>query len=123
MPAIPGLAALQVNSSLDFFEFQGGVDGEIRIADRGAGRSGSMACASRETISGAFDFIGIAVAPGACHGNGLSGNEFAERNALAVDGDVAVLRIGNLQKIHPNASQADGLRVPSSEAGSRSKPK
>ncbi len=99
-----------IELSLDFLEFQRGVDGEIGIADWGAGRGGAMARRSGETIAGTLDFIGIAVAFGAGHGNRLGGNEFAERSALAVDGDVAVFRIGNLQKVHANASQADGLR-------------
>ena len=29
---------------------------------------------------------------------------------MAVGGDVAVFRVGNLEKVHSNARQADGLR-------------
>ncbi len=68
-----------------------------------------MARSSSETIAGTLDFIRIAVAPGAGHGNGLGGNEFAEGNALAVDGHVSVFRVGNFQKVHSDASQVDGL--------------
>ena len=69
-----------------------------------------MARGSGETITRTLDFIRIAIALGVGHGNGLGGNEFAERSALAVNGDVAVFGIGNLQKIHSNARQTDGLR-------------
>jgi len=68
-----------------------------------------MARGSCETIAGTLDFIRVAVALGAGHGNRPGGNEFAERSALAVDSDVAVFGIGNLQKVHSNARQTDGL--------------
>jgi len=68
-----------------------------------------MARSGSETITGTLDFIRIAVAPGASHGNGLGGNEFAEGDTLAVDGDVGVFRVGNFQKVHSYASQVDGL--------------
>jgi Stage II sporulation protein E (SpoIIE) len=68
-----------------------------------------MARRRRETIAGTLDFVRIAVAFGAGQGNRLGGNEFVERNALAVNGDVTVFRISNLQKVHSNARQTYGL--------------
>src|SRR5229473_4576827 len=94
---------------VDLVEVQGFVNGEIGIADEGAGRSGPVARRSRETSAGTLNGVGIAVALGVGHGNGIGGDEFVERSAMAVGGDKAVLRVGNLQQVHSNASQADGL--------------
>jgi hypothetical protein len=65
---------------------------------------------SREIVAGTAYFVGITVALGAGQGNRFGGDEFVKRSAMAVRGDVAVFRIGDLQKIHSNARQADGLR-------------
>src|SRR5260370_38208387 len=69
-----------------------------------------MARLSSEIIAGTFDLIGIAVAFGVGHGNRFGGDEFAERGAMAVGGDEAGFPIGNLQEVHANARQAEGLR-------------
>jgi hypothetical protein len=68
-----------------------------------------MARRSRESIAGTFDLVGIAVALGVGERNRLGGDEFVQRNAPAVGGDVAVFRVSNLQKVHANTRQADGL--------------
>ena len=68
-----------------------------------------MRCGS-EFAAGAFDRIGITVALGAGHGKRIGGDEFVERSAMAVGGDVAAFRLSNLQEVHSNAGQADGLR-------------
>src|SRR6266567_5913452 len=96
--------------SVDFVEFEGGVDGEVGIANGGARGCRPMARRSREIASRTVHCVGIAVALGAGNGNRLGGDELVERSAMAVGGDVAVFRIGNLQEVHSNARQADGLR-------------
>jgi len=96
--------------SVDFVDFQGGVDGEIGIANGGAGRGGRMARGGSESDAGTFDCVGIAVAFGAGHGKRVGGDEFAERSALAVGGDVEAFGLGDLQEVASNAGQADGLR-------------
>jgi hypothetical protein len=102
--------ALLVGRSLDFVNLHGGIDGEIGIANGGAGRCGLMASRSGEITAGTFDRVGIAVAFGAGHGKRMGGNKFVERSAMAIHGDVTALRLGNLQEIGSNARQADGLR-------------
>src|SRR5260370_35479405 len=69
-----------------------------------------MACRSGEFAAGTFDGVGIAVALGAGHGKRIGGDEFIERSAMAVRGDVAALRLGNLQEVASNAHQAERLR-------------
>jgi hypothetical protein len=95
--------------SLDFADLHAGVDGEIGIAYGRTSGSGEMAGRGGEIAAVAFDGIGIAVAFGAGHGNGIGGDEFGEGNAVAVGGDVAMFRVSNLQKIGSNTCQADGL--------------
>jgi hypothetical protein len=96
--------------SVDFAEIQGFVDGEIGIADEGAGGCGPVVRRSGKTSAGTLNGVGIAVALSVRHGNGIRGHEFVERSAMAVGGDEAVFRVSNLQKVHSNARQADGLR-------------
>jgi hypothetical protein len=69
-----------------------------------------MARSGSESDAGTLDCVGIAVALGAGHGKRVGGDEFAERSALAVGGDVEAFGLGDLQEIGSNTSQADGLR-------------
>ncbi len=69
-----------------------------------------MTRGGRETGARTFNGIGIAVAFGAGDGKGAGGDEFVERSALAVGGDVDAFGLGDLQEIGSNTGQADGLR-------------
>ena len=110
---------LLAGRSIDLVNFHVGVDGEIGIANGGAGRCGQMPRRSREITAGTFDGVGITVAFGAGHGNGMGGDEFAERSAMAVGGDEGVLRVGNLEEVGSNARQGDGLRGSRAAIGGR----
>src|SRR5712664_1691195 len=101
---------LPVGRSVDFVDLHGGVDGEIGIANGGAGRRRQVARRGGEFTAGTFHGVGITVALGAGHGKRIGGDEFVERSAMAVRGDVAAFRLGDLQEIASNARQADGLR-------------
>ena len=96
--------------SVNFVDLHGGVDGEIGIANGRAGRCGRMMRSGREFAAETFDGVGVAVAVGAGHGERVGGDEFVERSAMAVDGDVGAFRLGDLQEVASNADQADGLR-------------
>ena len=98
-----------VEASLDFVDQHGGVDGKIGIADQRAGRSGQMPRRGGEITAGTFDRVGITVALRAGHGKSIGGNEFVERSAMAVGGEVAAFRLGNLQEVASNSRQADSL--------------
>src|SRR5260370_36729597 len=99
-----------VRWSVDFVDLHGGVDGEVGIANGGAGRRGQVARCGGEFTAGTFDRVGIAVAFGAGHGKRIGGDELVERSAMAGLGDVAAVRLGDLQEVASNARQADGLR-------------
>ncbi len=96
--------------SLDFVDIHGGVDGEIGIANGGAGRRRQMPRRGGEFTAGTFERVGITVALGARHGKRIGGDEFVERSAMAVGGDVAAFRLRDLEEVASNARQADGLR-------------
>src|SRR2546430_13304325 len=96
--------------SLDFVDIHGGVDGEIGIANGGARRRGQMPCRGAEFTARTFERVGISVALGAGHGKRIGGDQFVERSAVAVRGDVATFRLGDLEGAASNARQADGLR-------------
>ncbi|MCU1316805.1 MAG: hypothetical protein JWN63_2127 [Candidatus Acidoferrum typicum] len=98
-----------VRSSVDFVDLHGGVYGEIGIANGGAGRCGQMPCRGGEFTARTLERVGITVALGAGQGKRIGGDEFVERSAMAVRGDVASFRLGNLQEVASNAGQADGL--------------
>src|SRR6266481_8866460 len=98
------------HASVDFVDLHGGVDGEIGIANGGAGRCGQMPRRSGEITTGTFERVGITVALGARHGKRIGGDEFVERSAMAVGGDVAAFRLRDLEEVASNARQADGLR-------------
>jgi hypothetical protein len=100
----------RAGSSLDFVDLHGGVEGEIGIANGGASRRGQMARRSSEFTAGAFNGVGIPITLGASHGNGIGRNKLVERSAMAVSGDVAAFRLGDLQEVASNAGEADGLR-------------
>src|SRR5260370_12406766 len=104
------LSGKPARALLDFVDLHGGIDGEIGVANGGAGGSGQMARSGSETSAGTFDCVGIAVALGAGHGKRVGGDEFAERSAIAVGGDVGAFGLGDLQEVASNARQADGLR-------------
>ena len=101
---------MRFQASVDFVNFQGGVDCKVGIAKGGAGRGGRMARGGRETGARTLDCVGIAVAFGVGDGKGVGGDEFVERSALAVGGDVDAFGLGDLQEIGSNTGQADGLR-------------
>ena len=96
--------------SLDFVDIHGGVDGEIGIANGGARRRRQMPCRGAEFTARTLERVGITVALGARHGKRIGGDEFVERSAMAIRGDVAAFRLGDLQEVASNARQADGLR-------------
>ena len=96
--------------SLDFVDIHGGVDGEIGIANGGARRRWQMPCRGGEFTAQTLERVGITVALGAGNGKRIGGDEFVERSAMAVRGDVAAFRLGDLQEVASNARQADGLR-------------
>src|SRR5260370_33358202 len=104
------LSGKPARALLDFVDLHGGIDGEIGVANGGAGGSGQMARSGSETSAGTFDCVGIAVALGAGHGKRVGGDEFAERSAFAVGGDVRAFGLGDLQEVAANARQTDGLR-------------
>src|SRR5258708_1713696 len=101
---------LLVGRSLDIVNLHGGIDGEIGIANGGAGGCGQMTSRGGKFTTGTFHSVGIAVAFGTGHGKRMGRNEFVERSAMAIHGNVAALRLGNLQEVGSNARQADGLR-------------
>src|SRR5260370_30630598 len=88
--------------SVDFVDLHGGIDGEIGVANGGAGGSGQMARSHSETGAGTFDCVGIAVALGAGHGKRGGGDEFAGRSALAVGGDVGAFALGAFHDVASN---------------------
>ena len=94
---------------IDFVNLHGLINGEDGIADGRIGRGGSVMSGGGKVTAGAFNGVGIAVALGAGHGQGIGGDEFIESGALAIEGDVRTLGLGNLQKVAANSSQADGL--------------
>src|SRR6266849_1553159 len=104
------MTTLFVRWSVEFVNSHVGVDGEIGIANRRAGRCGQMAGGSGKFTAGTFNGVGISIALGAGHGKRIGGNEFLERSAMAVRGDVAAFCLGNLQEVASNARQADRLR-------------
>ena len=57
----------------------------------------------------ATDFVGVAVALGARQIHSAGGGEFVERTAMARGSLVGALGVGNLQQVHANAGEADGL--------------
>src|SRR2546423_610082 len=69
-----------------------------------------MPCRGAEFTARALQRVGITVALGARHGKRMGGDEFVERGAMAVRGNVAAFRHGDLQEVASNAGQADGLR-------------
>src|ERR1700688_2582270 len=95
---------------VDFADLHRGVYGEIGIANGRAGRRRQMPCRGGEFAARTFERVGITVALGAGHGKGIGGDEFVERGAMAVRGDVAAFRLGDLEEVASNARQADGLR-------------
>src|SRR5262249_8300188 len=58
----------------------------------------------------AANVVGVAVALGARHGYRAVRNEFTHFRAVAIEGHVAALGLGDFQEIAANAGQADGLR-------------
>src|SRR5260370_7693875 len=98
-----------VRWSVDFVDLHGGVDGEVGIANGGAGRRGQVARCGGEFTAGTFDRVGIAVAFGAGHGKRIGGDEFVERSAMAVRGDVPPFRLGHLPDVSSNPPPADSL--------------
>jgi len=96
--------------SVDFVDSHSGVNGQIGIANGGAGRSGCVARGGGEFAPGTLDGIGIAITLGAGHGERIGGDEFFKRSALAVNGDVGALRLGDLQEVASDTGQGDGLR-------------
>ena len=103
------LSGKPARALLDFVDLHGGIDGEIGIANGGAGGCGQMARSDSETGARTFDRVGIAVALGTGHGKRIGGDEFAQRSAFAVGGDVGAFGLGDLQEVASNAGQADGL--------------
>lgn len=86
------------------------IDGEIRIANRRAGRCGLMTGADGELFARALHRIGVAIAPGARHGQIAGGSELAERSTTAIEGDESALGGSDLQQIRTDSGQGDGLR-------------
>src|SRR5437660_12365418 len=96
--------------SVDFAGLPGGVDGEIGIANGGAGRRRQMPRRGGEFTARTLERVGITVTLSAGHGKRIGGDEFVKRSTMAIRGDVAAFRLSDLQKVASNASQADGLR-------------
>src|SRR5260370_20897307 len=96
------LSGKPARALLDFVDLHGGVDGEIGVANGGAGGSGQMARSGSETSAGTFACVGIAVALGAGHGKRVGGDEFRERSAVARCGEVGAFRLGGLQDVAAN---------------------
>src|ERR1700676_1413982 len=71
-------ASWGVRGSVYFVDLEVLVDGEYRVADGGAGAGGSMAGGGGEIGAGARNGVGVAVAFGALHGDGVGGDEFVE---------------------------------------------
>ncbi len=66
-----------------------------------------------------FNGVRVAVTLGAGHGKSIGGDEFVERSALGVGGDVGAFGHGDLQEVASNASQGDGLRRSGAFIGGR----
>ncbi len=66
-----------------------------------------------------FNGVRVAVTLGAGHGKSIGGDEFVERSALGVGGDVGAFGHGDLQEVASNASQGDGLRRSGTFIGGR----
>ena len=60
-------------------------------------------------VAVAADFVGVAFALGAGHGEGAIRNEFANFGAMAVMGHVATLGLGDFEEVASNAGEIDGL--------------
>jgi len=72
-------SGFMAHASVDFVDLHGGVDGEIGIANGGAGPVRAMPRRSGEITTGTFERVGITVALGARHGKRIGGDEFVER--------------------------------------------
>jgi len=70
-------------------------------------------------IAAALDFVGIAVAARAGHGERAGRDQFVDVLAMAVEGDAVALGLGDVQKMATNGGQADGLRGGSAGIGDR----
>ena len=63
-----------------------------------------------EIIPGTLHGIGVAVALRARQAHGARGEELIQGHAVAIDTYAVVLRLGDLQQVHPDAGEADRLR-------------
>src|SRR4029077_3140123 len=71
-------------SSVDFADLHVGVNGQVGIANRGAGGRRRVARGGGNPAARAFDGVEIAVASGARRRKRIGRDEFVERSAIAV---------------------------------------
>ena len=96
---------------LDFGDLHGLVDGEGGVADGGVGRGGGVASDSFEVAGGAaLERVGVAVAFGPGHVDGVGGDEFVEIGTMIVECEEAAFGLRDLQEVAADAGEADGLR-------------
>ena len=70
-------------------------------------------------IAAALDFVSVAVAARAGHGERAGRDEFTDVRAMAVEGDAVALGLRDVQKIPADGGQANGLRGSSAGIGDR----
>ena len=63
-----------------------------------------------ELAAGALDGVRVAVSVGMGHGERTGRDKLIQRNAMAIQSDVAVLRMANQQEVFADANEANGLR-------------
>lgn len=105
---------------LDFGDLHGLVDGEGGVADGGIGRRRGVASDGFEVACGAaFECVGVAVAFGTGHVDGVGGDEFVEIGAVIVESEEAALGLRDLEEVAANAGEADGLGGSGAGVGGR----
>src|ERR671925_162369 len=95
---------------VDFLNLHVVINRQIRIANGRTCRRRLMAGADGELFARTLNRIGVAIAPGARHGQIAGRGELAERSAAAIQGDESALGCSDLQQICTDSGQGDGLR-------------
>jgi hypothetical protein len=98
-------------SGLNFADFHIGINRQLGVTDWRTRWRGSVLCQDLELrCPGTVDLIAVPVALGVLHAKRTGGDQLVERGTVAIQGDVAALRLRDLQQISADAGQADGLR-------------
>lgn len=107
------------NRLIDLVNLHVFINGQIWITNGRTCRRGGMAGADGELLARAVNRVGVAISPGARHGQVTGRSEFAERSATTIQGDESALGGGDLQQVRADSSQGDGLRWSGAFVGRR----